>query len=213
MTGVAASDRGRSAILSDLSPAAAFIAYNLNTPIDERRYLDAVRAILAASKDLERELYVTHCRTCARPIPMLYTVWSYGMRCSRCHEEFLLWDVARDERASVRESKIRGEFSCPSCGDRLRKRELQKTQRHPVQVGYKCCGGGLAEAKAPLDVHDLRTLQSISERGVPDDLWYPTARLYRQPEVDDWNAGRNADSSLRSGRGDSLAREKHNLVR
>src|SRR5438445_9715488 len=87
MTGVAASDRGRSAILSDLSPAAAFIAYNLNTPIEERRYLDAVRAILAASKDLERELYVTHCRTCARPIPMLYTVWSYGMRCSRCHEE------------------------------------------------------------------------------------------------------------------------------
>src|SRR5205807_1212549 len=53
----------------------------------------------------------------------------------------------------------------------------QKTQRHPVQVGYKCCGGGLAEAKAPLDVHDLRTLQSISERGVPDDLWYPTARF------------------------------------
>ncbi|WP_081462718.1 DNA methyltransferase [Trichormus azollae] len=42
MTGVAATEVGRKALLSDLSPAAAFIAYNLNTPIDAGLYLNAI---------------------------------------------------------------------------------------------------------------------------------------------------------------------------
>ena len=174
MTGVAATQKGRKALLSDLSPAATFIAYNLNTPIEATRYLNAVRAILDQAKDLEHALYDTQCRACGKKIAMLYMVWSYGMICKQCKKEFILWDVARDERPRVRDSKIKSEFDCPHCGVHLKKRELKKTQRYPVQVGYKCCQRGLKEITCLPDQSDRATLDRIDREGVPPDSWYPT---------------------------------------
>jgi adenine-specific DNA methylase len=176
MTGVAATRLGRSALLSDLSPAAVFIAYNLNTPIDHQRYLNAVRAVVGQCLEIEQELYSTHCRTCQEPTPMLYMVWSYGMLCNHCGREFLLWDVARDERESVRESKILAEFDCPHCSRPLKKRELKRTKRYPVSVGYRCCGAGLKECTAPPDDFDRRLVEQL-EKGPPDNLWYPKDRF------------------------------------
>jgi DNA modification methylase/DNA-directed RNA polymerase subunit RPC12/RpoP len=174
MTGVAAVEKGRKAILSDLSPAAAFIAYNLITPIDAKRYLDAIHVVLESARALEHRLYDTVCRRCGRTVPMLYMVWSYGMLCSNCEQEFVLWDVARDERPRVRDSKIKTEFDCPHCGKHLKKRLLKKTQRYPVQVGYKCCGKGQKEDTAPLNEQDLELLAQLEQNGVPANLWYPT---------------------------------------
>lgn len=174
MTGIAATQRGRKALLSDLSPAAVFIAYNLNTPIEASLYLHHVDDILAAIADLELSLYGTHCRTCNKIVPMLYMVWSYGMLCNRCGKEFVLWDVARDEQQRVRDSKIKKEFECPNCDQHLKKRDLQKTHRYPVMVGYRCCQKGLKESTAPLDDFDRAKL-AWTEENVPSDLWYPTS--------------------------------------
>lgn len=187
MTGVAATNLGRSALLSDISPAAIFIAYNLNTPIDHQRYLNAVRTVLNRCQDVEQELYSTHCRTCRELTPMLYMVWSFGMICNYCSQEFVLWDVARDERESVRESKILSEFDCPHCGQHLKKRGLKRTKRYPVSVGYRCCGAGLKECIATPDNFDLQLLEKL-DKGPPDDLWYPKDRFpeginTRQPIV------------------------------
>jgi len=173
MTGVAAGNLGRKALLSDLSPAATFIARHLNTPVDAKKYLQAVRKILADAAGLEMKLYQTPCRSCGTPTPMLYMVWSYGVICPACNREFLLWDVARDERANVRESKILSEFPCPHCGVHLKKRGIKRTQRYPVQVGYKCCGGGLKEQIAGLCEYDRQLLAQIEAEGVPKGLWYP----------------------------------------
>jgi hypothetical protein len=175
MTGVAATQRGRKALLSDLSPAAAFIAFHLNTPIDPSAYLRAVQGVLEDARDLEESLYNTPCRRCGQLTPMLYMVWSYGMICDHCDREFILWDVARDERPRVRDSKIKSEFDCPHCGRGIKKRGLKKTRRHPVSVGYKCCERGLKETTAQLCEHDLLTLKKIETSGVPKELWYPTA--------------------------------------
>jgi DNA modification methylase len=175
MTGVAAAERGRKVILSDLSPAAAFIAYNLNTPIDPGEYLEAVYRLLEEAAGLEHFLYDTHCRVCRKLAPMLYTVWSYGFICNHCDKEFVLWDVARDERPSVKESKIKSEFDCPHCQVGLRKRALQRTRRYPVLVGYRCCERSLKEATSSPDEYDLAILEKIEARGVPQSLWYPTA--------------------------------------
>ncbi len=174
MTGVATTNLRRKALLSDLSPAAVFIAYNLNTPIDSGRYMNAVKEIAARCKDVESELYSTHCRTCKKKTPMLYTVWSYGLLCNECGCEFNLWDVARDERESVKESKILAEFDCPHCGKHIKKRGLKRTKRYPVSVGYKCCGAGLKECKAPLDEYDRDLLDNLEKSGLPEGLWYPT---------------------------------------
>lgn len=181
MTGVAAAQAGRKALLSDLSPAAVFIAYNLNTPIEAGCYLRSVDALLISGADLEKQLYGTHCRYCNKLVPMLYMVWSYGFLCKECGKEFILWDVARDEQPRVRDSKIKTEFECPHCNRWLKKRELKRTQRYPVAVGYKCCQKGPKELTAPLDDFDKGKLMQIDAIGVPPELWHPTAPF--QPGV------------------------------
>jgi SAM-dependent methyltransferase len=177
MTGVAAAPLDRKVLLNDISPAAVFIARHLNSPIDSRKYMTAVRAVVADAQVLEATLYNTQCRSCGISVPMLYMVWSYGVICPFCDKEFLLWDVARDEKPSVRESKILSAFECPHCGKRLTKRGLKRTKRCPVQVGYKCCGRGPKEQTAPLNERDHQTLYEIEKAGIPADLWYPTARF------------------------------------
>ena len=174
MAGVAATELGRRAILSDLSPAAAFIALHLNTPISAERYMSAVNSLLASTHELELSLFGTHCRTCHHLTPMLYMVWSFGMLCKHCQQEFVLWDVARDEKPRPRDSKIRAEFPCPHCGRNLKKRELKRTIRYPVQVGYRCCHKGLTEAKTSPDEYDLKQFAEIEQHGIPSNLWYPT---------------------------------------
>lgn len=177
MTGVAAANLGRKALLSDLSPAATFIAQHLNTPMDSEVYLRAVRKVLEDAADLEAKLYHTPCRRCGALTPMLYMVWSYGVLCPECDREFIVWDVARDEKPSVRESKILSEFPCPHCGTRVKKRGMKRTRRYPVQVGYKCCGRGLKEQTAGLCEHDREVLARIEDDGVPKGLWYPKDRF------------------------------------
>lgn len=174
MTGVAALENGRKAILSDLSPAAIFIAENLCTPIDDTEYMAAVDKIINESKLLEDQLYKTTCRDCGKPTTLLYTVWSYGLVCSNCNHEFILWDVARDERDSVKESKIKKEFPCPHCGETIAKRNLKRTKRYPVQVGYKCCAKGSKDQTAEPNADDLEIINQLENQKIPEDLWYPT---------------------------------------
>lgn len=174
MTGVAATENGRQAILSDLSPAATFIAKNLNTPVSAEKYWNAVCAILESAKELELNLYGTHCRSCNALRPSLYTVWSFGVLCSHCNKEFILWDVIRDEKPKSKDSKLKKEFDCPHCHKNLLKRTLIRTKRYPVEIGYKCCVKGLTEQKAIPDVYDLEKIKNITQESIPSDLWYPT---------------------------------------
>ncbi|MBI4770010.1 MAG: hypothetical protein HY784_06240 [Chloroflexi bacterium] len=177
MTGVAALWTQRKPVLVDLSPAATFISMGFLTPVEEWKYKEAYRAILAAEKGEEFALYGTHCRKCGQLVPMEYMVWSYGLVCEYCSKEFVLWDVARDERDDVRESKIRSAFDCPHCGKSLQKRKLRRTRLYPVQIGYRCCESGLKETRASPDAHDLEVIRLTERNGLPEGLWFPTAML------------------------------------
>lgn len=173
MTGVAALRRERNVLLSDLSPAATFIARNLTSPIDAERYWTAVQELLSRGEELRKQLYTTKCRECGKDAEVLYTVWSYNLICSACKKEFCLWDVARDERKSVKESKIRTEFNCPHCSAFLKKRLLRRTTLHPVAVGYKCCEKSLKEKMVELTADDLSFISGLDYSSIPQELWYP----------------------------------------
>ncbi len=176
MTGVAALQSRRKAILSDLSPAATFIALNFMTPVVQD-FMQVVNEVLTQTQQEEIALYGTHCRTCRALIPMEYMVWSYGLVCQSCGKEFVLWDVARDEQESVRESKIRSEFDCPHCDQHLAKRALRRTKLYPVQVGYRCCKSGLTECKASPDEFDLAVIGAAELAALENGLWHPTAEF------------------------------------
>jgi DNA modification methylase len=176
MTGIAARQANRNVVLSDLSPAAAFLAYNFLTPVDYREYWSAIGTILRRARQtgIELELYGTQCRKCGQAVPMEYMVWSCGLICDGCGHEFVLWDVARQESArSVRESKILTAFSCPNCDKKLHKACLQRTELRPVQVGYYCCGSRQQEVMAAPSPLDLARNRSVDRSFANIPYWYP----------------------------------------
>lgn len=139
MTGVAARALGNDVILNELSPAASFIADRFTRRCDPAAFSAGVEAVCDALKDLRRDLYTTRCRTCGRDTELLFTVWSYRVRCTACDQEFFLWDHCRHYGQTVREHKILSEFPCPCCRTTLKKSRLRRTTAEPVILGYKCC--------------------------------------------------------------------------
>jgi hypothetical protein len=105
----------RKAVLVDLSPAATFIAYNYNTPVDARVFERESKRIL---KEVEKEcgwMYETkHIDGSVGKIN--YTVWSDVLLCPHCTGEMIFWDVAVDEKGNVHES-----WDCPHCHTKLAK--------------------------------------------------------------------------------------------
>jgi hypothetical protein len=86
----------RRAILNDLSPAATFIAYNYNTPVEVDTFEREAKGIL---NEVERELgwmYETkHTDGSKRRID--FTVWSEVFTCPECGGELAFMEEALDE--------------------------------------------------------------------------------------------------------------------
>jgi len=139
----------RCAVLNDLSPAAAFIAYNYNMPLDVRSFESEARRILAEVEDEcdwmyatlayreeeEAQAWAERLRACrnadearqlVRSIPdggrINYTVWSDVFVCPECTHEVVFLEVAVDKQAG----KVRDQFPCPHCGALLSKRNMER---------------------------------------------------------------------------------------
>jgi DNA modification methylase len=141
----------RRAVLGDLSPAATFIAYNYNTPVDvagfareARRILEEVEAecgwmYRTLRTEVERrlpEMWAERLHTCrtAEDVRTLigsqpaffgtvnYTVWSDVFVCPDCTGEVVFWEAAVDKEAG----KVGDEFPCPHCRATLTKRRMER---------------------------------------------------------------------------------------
>jgi rubredoxin len=106
----------RKAVLNDLSPAATFIAYNYNTPVDARAFEKEVRRILAVVEQECGWMYETTHSDGSKGF-INYTVWSDVFRCPHCGTEMAFWNVAVDEK----EGNVKDSWKCPDCGSLLAK--------------------------------------------------------------------------------------------
>ena len=107
----------RRAILNDLSPAATFIAYNYNTPVDVAAFEREAKRILA---EVEAEcgwMYETRHHDGKTKGKINYVFWSDVFTCPECAGEVVFWDVAVDKNAG----QMRDDFPCPHCGTMLSK--------------------------------------------------------------------------------------------
>ncbi|MCL6431044.1 MAG: DNA methylase, partial [Anaerolineae bacterium] len=116
----------RKAVLVDLSPAATFIAYNYNTPVDAAAFEREARRIL---REVEEEcgwMYETwhpHCDAPDRVKARIeYVVWSEVFRCPECGGEITFLEQALDPETQ----RVRAGFECPHCGARLGKAQLER---------------------------------------------------------------------------------------
>jgi len=195
MTGVAAQMVGRRVILCDLSPAATFIAYNYNTPVDVAAFEREAKRIL---QEVEAEcgwMYETwhpHCDAPQRVKGRInYTVWSDVFFCPYCHHEIVFWDAAVDPVAG----KVRDTFPCPGCAAAVTKRtltratervwdsaldrEIERARQVPVLINYSV--DKQRYEKKP-DAADLALIRKIEVSEIP--YWYPTTRIDR--DIDIW---------------------------
>ena len=178
----------RKTVLVDLSPAATFIAYNYNTPVDADAFEQEAKRILA---EVEQEcgwMYETwhpHCDHLQRVKGRInYTVWSDVFVCPNCSGEIVFWDAARDKATA----EVVEVFPCPHCGSEQRKRTLdrawetvydqaagrysRRARQVPVAITYRV--GKKYHEKEP-DAEDLARIRQIEGNMIPH--WFPTDRM------------------------------------
>lgn len=197
----------RRAVLSDLSPAATFIAAGYTAPADPEEFRREAERILAEVEAECGRFYATlHQPTPGdvtravdalkhgAPAPDLswarirYTVWSEVFTCPECGEEATLYAAAADPARGV----VRDRFPCPHCGASCSKREMRRAfverwdpllGEHVRQVRIepvliRYAMGRKTFDKAP-DDYDRALLASMEEVRAPYPV--PVARL---PEGD-----------------------------
>ena len=179
----------RKAVLNDLSPAATFIAYNYNTPVDVQAFKREAKRILKEVEDECGWMYETTHTDGKTKGRINYTVWSDAFVCPDCMQEVIFWDVAVDKEAGV----VKDEFPCPHCGAMLNKRRMQRAwvnkydsaiketvqqaKQVPVLINYTV---GKTRAEKKPDAFDLALIEKIEQSEIL--YWFPTDRM---PEGDE----------------------------
>ncbi len=193
----------RRAILNDLSPAATFIAYNYNIPVDitafEQEALKIVQDIeveygwlYQTLHDATKESNVQEIKKvvlgemdCPMSITLgriNYTIWSDVFICPECAEEVVFW------QAAVENTKVNKKFPCSHCDAMLTKRKLERAwstrfdkaigetikQTKQVPVLINYSIGKTRFQKTP-DEFDLALLEKIENSDIP--YWFPTDAL------------------------------------
>ena len=174
----------RRAVLNDLSPAATFIAYNYNTPVDVPTFEREAKRIL---KEVEEEcgwMYETIHTDGKIKGRINYTVWSDVFVCPECAGEVVFWDTAVDKEVG----KVKDEFPCPHCSSSLSKRNVERawitryddsinqtikqTKRVPALINYTV--NKKRFEKVP-DKLDIELINKINESAIP--FWFPTTSV------------------------------------
>jgi DNA modification methylase len=192
----------RKAILSDLSPAATFIAYNYNTPVNVATFRKEAERILAKVEKECGWMYETQHLLNGKPWAGIdgtiqmgrinYTVWSEVLICPHCGEENVYWDMAAD----IKQGTISSDCHCKKCNcevikresprsyeshyDNLLDRPVQMVKFVPVLINYTF-GDGRYE-KTP-DQYDLELIDKINSMSPP--YWIPNNEIRVGDKTDD----------------------------
>lgn len=186
----------RKAVLNDLSPAASFIAYNYNTPVDVAEFEREANRILEEVEEECGWMYETLHTDGKTKGKINYTVWSDVFVCPECTHELVFWEEAVDKDAG----KVRKEFPCPQCGAGLTKKKLDRAwttkfdsainetvrqaKQLPVLINYSPIDSDKKRPprfeKMP-DGQDLELIDKININEIP--YWFPAVRMMEGGET------------------------------
>ena len=112
----------RRTVLNDLSPAATFIAYNYNTPVDVASFEKEAKKNI---KEVEKEcgwMFETLHSDNKTKATMDYTVWSEVFCVQNVVKKLSFLRKLLDEETRL----VKDEFNCPHCGSLLRKKGMNR---------------------------------------------------------------------------------------
>lgn len=170
----------RRAVLSDLAPAATFIAAGVNLPVDAQAFNRRSAEILDEFEAEWGWMYKTTDER-GRERTIDYTVWSEVFTCPSCAGPIVFYEAAFNARTG----KVSDTFRCQSCGkelnkDRVERRKstirtlagdsMERIELRPVAVQAK----GATKLK-PIDDGDLAVLRRVAAASLPSRV--PTAAL------------------------------------
>lgn len=174
----------RKVILSDLAPAASFIASNYNIPFDVRAFLKAAKSIFAQMDSDIGWMYETVHSDGKSVGKIEYTIWSEVFSCDACSGEIVFTEAAMDEG----QSRVDKSLVCPHCGASAKKEALdlsfetfidpgdgslkKRPKRVPTLISYRI--GKQVFSKKP-DNLDYEKVRRISEMPLPNI--FPTDTL------------------------------------
>jgi len=170
----------RFSICGDLSPAASFIAYNYNYPLNVDFAESKITNILdSISREYEWMFETNHPGTNKKG-KINFVIWSDVFFCGNCSDEVVFWDDAVDVPNGI----VLEEFHCPHCKSLLTKKnvnrkfrtffdqELQQTVRQslqiPVEINYSFRS---KKFKKKPDKDDLDLIEKIE--GTKIKNWFP----------------------------------------
>jgi DNA modification methylase len=162
----------RSVVLNDLAPAATFIAYNYNAPVDVYSFEQEAKKTLAQMEAELGWMYETLHSDGKTKGHINYTVWSDIYNCPECAGLINFWK----ETVDTKTDNVVDEFPCPHCSamldkkklDRVWESELNKTtgefskiaKQEIVLINYSV--GTTRFEKIP-DKHDLEVVNKAKE--------------------------------------------------
>jgi DNA methylase len=173
----------RCTLLSDLSPAATFIAYNYNSRIDTAQFEAGMQDVLSEVYGECGWMYET-AHTDGSVGKINYTVWSDVFVCPECTQAIVFWNSAVDSA----EGKVKDSFSCSACNALLSKRGMDRSwttkydqgigesvriaKQVPVLINYSI--GGKRHEKTP-DKADLELIGKVDQLNIPYS--YPIQKI------------------------------------
>lgn len=174
----------RQAVLNDLSPAATFIAYNFNAPVDVNAFELTAKRVLKKVEDECGWMYETLHTDGKTKGRINYVIWSDVFTCPECAGEIVFWREAINKTTW----QVIDDFSCPHCSTSLSKLELERAfetivdrdigvtirraKQVPALIHYYV--GGTKHLKEP-DEFDSAVLSKIESKDIP--YWIPTNEL------------------------------------
>ncbi len=171
MTGVAARECGRNAIIGDLCPIATFIAGVNTKSHDWHNAIETLQEILEQSE--KRWGYLYESRENGHPIRVNYFVWSDVFTCPECVFEFPFFPhgvIHHGNKVETRKS-----FQCPFCAAEL---NVRRVERVLVYEGKKKAlvwvnaGTGRNRINRAPNEFDIELAKQIEQLNIR--TWFPT---------------------------------------